>query len=50
METSHAPVRTFKMRRDPSCAACSGDWSQLTIAEYDEHCMPHPVAGPVAIA
>ncbi len=34
--------RTFKMRRDPACAACSGDWSQVPIAEYDEHCMPHP--------
>ncbi len=42
--------RTFKMRRDPSCPACSGDWSQLQIAEYDEHCMPHPVAAPVGSA
>ncbi len=39
--------RTFKMRRDPTCAACSGDWSQLTIAEYDELCMPHHVAAAV---
>jgi len=38
--------RTFKMRRDPACAACSGDWSQLVIAEYDELCMPHPFAPP----
>lgn len=35
--------RTFKMRRDPTCAACSGDWAVLPIAEYDEHCMPHAV-------
>ncbi|MFP5372317.1 MAG: molybdopterin-synthase adenylyltransferase MoeB [Actinomycetes bacterium] len=38
--------RTFKMRKDPACPACSGDWSQVTIAEYDEHCMPHPSAPP----
>ena len=41
--------RTFKMRKDPSCPACSGgpeQWARLTIAEYDEHCMPHPVEAP----
>src|SRR5688500_10565725 len=25
--------RTFKMRKDPTCPACSQDWSRLTIAE-----------------
>ena len=34
--------RTFKVRRDPSCPACS-DGAQIAIAEYDEHCLPHAV-------
>jgi molybdopterin/thiamine biosynthesis adenylyltransferase/rhodanese-related sulfurtransferase len=40
--------RTFKVPRDPECAACSIDPAQLVIAEYDELCMPHPVAPPPA--
>ncbi|MDA8034402.1 MAG: molybdopterin-synthase adenylyltransferase MoeB [Actinomycetota bacterium] len=35
-------VRTFKVRRDPTCPAC-GDGAQLVIAEYDQLCMPHAV-------
>ncbi|MBK5224281.1 MAG: molybdopterin-synthase adenylyltransferase MoeB [Acidimicrobiia bacterium] len=35
--------RTFKVRRDPNCPACSIDPADLVIAEYDEHCSPHPV-------
>jgi molybdopterin/thiamine biosynthesis adenylyltransferase/rhodanese-related sulfurtransferase len=38
--------RTFKVRRDPACPACSVDPAQLVIAEYDELCMPHPTAPP----
>jgi molybdopterin/thiamine biosynthesis adenylyltransferase len=38
--------RTFKVPRDPECAACSIDPAQLVIAEYDELCMPHPIAPP----
>jgi molybdopterin/thiamine biosynthesis adenylyltransferase len=38
--------RTFRMRKDPECPACSSDWSRLTIAEYDEQCMPHPLQPP----
>src|SRR5947209_11882455 len=38
--------RTFKFRRDPDCAACSIPKEQLVIAEYDELCMPHPIAPP----
>jgi len=38
--------RTFKVNRDPECAACSIPKEQLVIAEYDELCMPHPVAAP----
>jgi sulfur-carrier protein adenylyltransferase/sulfurtransferase len=38
--------RTFKLRRDPNCPACSIDPGQLQIAEYDELCMPHPIAAP----
>ena len=33
--------RTFKVRRDPSCPACSIDPADIVIAEYDELCMPH---------
>jgi molybdopterin/thiamine biosynthesis adenylyltransferase/rhodanese-related sulfurtransferase len=35
--------RTFTVQRDPECPACSVDPDDLTIAEYDELCMPHPV-------
>jgi len=38
--------RTFKVNRDPECAACSIPKEQLVIAEYDELCMPHPIAAP----
>ena len=30
----------------PECAACSIPKEQLVIAEYDELCMPHPIAAP----
>ncbi|MST31363.1 molybdopterin-synthase adenylyltransferase MoeB [Acidimicrobiaceae bacterium USS-CC1] len=40
--------RTFKVNRDPQCAACSVPPEQLVIAEYDELCMPHPIAPPAA--
>jgi molybdopterin/thiamine biosynthesis adenylyltransferase/rhodanese-related sulfurtransferase len=39
--------RTFKVNRDPECAACSIPKEQLVIAEYDELCMPHPIAPPI---
>ncbi|MCU4186550.1 molybdopterin-synthase adenylyltransferase MoeB [Acidiferrimicrobium sp. IK] len=39
--------RTFKVNRDPECAACSIPKEDLVIAEYDEYCMPHPIAAPV---
>jgi molybdopterin/thiamine biosynthesis adenylyltransferase/rhodanese-related sulfurtransferase len=38
--------RTFKVNRDPECAACSIPKEDLVIAEYDELCMPHPIAAP----
>jgi molybdopterin/thiamine biosynthesis adenylyltransferase/rhodanese-related sulfurtransferase len=38
--------RTFKVNRDPECAACSIPKEQLVIAEYDGLCMPHPLAAP----
>jgi molybdopterin/thiamine biosynthesis adenylyltransferase/rhodanese-related sulfurtransferase len=40
--------RTFKVNRDPECAACSIPKEQLVIAEYDELCMPHPIAAPAS--
>jgi sulfur-carrier protein adenylyltransferase/sulfurtransferase len=40
--------RTFKVNRDPECAACSIPKEELVIAEYDELCMPHPVQPPQA--
>lgn len=36
-----ATFRTFKIRRDPNCPACSIDPKDIVIAEYDELCMPH---------
>jgi molybdopterin/thiamine biosynthesis adenylyltransferase/rhodanese-related sulfurtransferase len=38
--------RTYKMLRDPQCPTCSIDPEQIVIAEYDELCMPHPMAPP----
>jgi molybdopterin/thiamine biosynthesis adenylyltransferase/rhodanese-related sulfurtransferase len=40
--------RTFKVNRDPECAACSIPKEDLVIAEYDEWCMPHPIQPPAA--
>jgi molybdopterin/thiamine biosynthesis adenylyltransferase/rhodanese-related sulfurtransferase len=40
--------RTFKVNRDPECAACSIPKEDLVIAEYDELCMPHPIAAPAS--
>ncbi len=40
--------RTFKVNRDPECAACSIPKEQLVIAEYDGLCMPHPIAAPAS--
>lgn len=34
--------RSYKMRRDPNCPACSLDPADIAIAEYDNLCMPHP--------
>ncbi|MGH9179711.1 MAG: molybdopterin-synthase adenylyltransferase MoeB [Acidimicrobiales bacterium] len=36
--------RTFKVHRDPDCPACGPNAGPIVIAEYDELCMPHPVA------
>jgi molybdopterin/thiamine biosynthesis adenylyltransferase/rhodanese-related sulfurtransferase len=38
--------RTYKMLRDPECPTCSIDPERIVIAEYDEPCMPHPIAPP----
>src|ERR1700676_3068951 len=38
--------RTFRVNRDPECAACSIPKEQLVIAEDDELCMPHPIQAP----
>ena len=38
--------RTFKVLRDPECPACSHPPEELTIAEYDDLCMPHPLQAP----
>jgi sulfur-carrier protein adenylyltransferase/sulfurtransferase len=36
--------RTFKVHRDPECPACGPNAGPITIAEYDELCMPHAVS------
>jgi len=38
--------RIFKVPRDPNCPACGADAGPIVIAEYDDLCMPHPVAPP----
>ncbi|MGH9077119.1 MAG: molybdopterin-synthase adenylyltransferase MoeB [Acidimicrobiales bacterium] len=38
--------RTFRVNRDPTCAACSIPPADVVIADYDEGCMPHPIAPP----
>jgi molybdopterin/thiamine biosynthesis adenylyltransferase len=35
--------RTLKYRRDPNCPTCSDNAPPITIAEYDEYCLPHAV-------
>jgi molybdopterin/thiamine biosynthesis adenylyltransferase/rhodanese-related sulfurtransferase len=40
--------RTFRLNRDPECPACSVPKESLVIAEYDQLCMPHPIAPPKA--
>src|SRR3954447_15644292 len=41
--------RTFKVPRDPECAACSIDPDDLVIEEYDDLCMPHPIQAPESV-
>jgi sulfur-carrier protein adenylyltransferase/sulfurtransferase len=38
--------RTFKLNRDPNCPACSLPKDEVVIAEYDQLCLPHPIAAP----
>ncbi|MEZ5134381.1 MAG: molybdopterin-synthase adenylyltransferase MoeB [Acidimicrobiales bacterium] len=45
-DATEQSFRTFKVLRDPSCPACSVPPEQLTIAEYDEFCVPHPLQPP----
>ena len=33
--------RTFTVRRDPMCPTCSEHAAPITIAEYDQYCLPH---------
>jgi hypothetical protein len=40
--------RTFRVNRDPGCPTCSLDPADIVIAEYDEHCMPHPIQPPAS--
>lgn len=40
--------RTFKVNRDPECAACSIPKEQIMIADYDGLCMPHPIQAPAS--
>ncbi len=42
-EATDETFRTFNLKRDPNCPACSLDPNQIVIAEYDNLCMPHPV-------
>jgi molybdopterin/thiamine biosynthesis adenylyltransferase/rhodanese-related sulfurtransferase len=42
--------RTFRVNRDPQCPACSVPQESLVIAEYDQLCLPHPVAPPTPVS
>ena len=42
-------VRTFTIRRDPDCPACSLDPSEIVIEEYDQLCMPHVSRTPARV-
>ena len=42
--------RTFKLNRDPNCPACSLPKDEVVIAEYDQLCLPHPIAPPVPVS
>ncbi len=42
-------VRTFTIRRDPGCPACSLDPSEIVIEEYDQLCMPHVALVPARV-
>jgi sulfur-carrier protein adenylyltransferase/sulfurtransferase len=42
--------RTFKLNRDPQCPACSIPKEELVLAEYDQLCLPHPIAPPASPA
>jgi sulfur-carrier protein adenylyltransferase/sulfurtransferase len=48
VDTLDQSYRTFKVNRDPECPACGPDAGPIVIAEYDEHCMPHPKQGPAS--
>jgi molybdopterin/thiamine biosynthesis adenylyltransferase len=48
IDTLDQSYRTFKVNRDPDCPACGPNAGEIVIAEYDEHCMPHPKEGPKA--
>lgn len=41
--------RTFKIRRDPTCPTCSLDATEITVADYDDLCMPHPKVAPANV-
>ena len=49
-DTLAQEIRTFKVRRDPSCPACGPDAGEIVIAEYDQLCMPHPGRVPAGVA
>lgn len=40
-DSTDQSFRTYRIRRDPNCPACSVPAESLVIAEYDEYCTPH---------
>lgn len=40
-DSTDQSFRTYRIRRDPNCPACSVPAESLVIAEYDEYCAPH---------
>ena len=47
-DSTDQSFRTYRIRHDPNCPACSIPADELVIAEYDEYCVPH--ANPLSEA
>ncbi|HYA44420.1 MAG TPA: molybdopterin-synthase adenylyltransferase MoeB [Acidimicrobiales bacterium] len=42
--------RTFRLKRDPRCPACSVPREVLVVSEYDQLCLPHEPPSPTLVS